>query len=132
MGQTACIRQPPVVPEVIQPPSKPMFRRIVANYVLRHMHPANRALHLVGVPLTFVASVVCVAIGRYWWAAGCFVGGYVLQFIGHAIEGNDAGEVVLVKRWLGKPYREFGPLARHSNSRDSGSAVESDRPKSAG
>ena len=38
-----------------------------------------------------------------------FVGGYGRQFLGHAIEGNDAGEVVLIKRWLGRPYREFAP-----------------------
>lgn len=93
-----------------------MLRRFVVNYIDRHMHPANRVLHLVGVPLTFVASIVCLVLHLWWAAAGCFVAGYALQFLGHAIEGNDAGEVVLVKRWLGKPYREFGPLSRHFGS----------------
>jgi uncharacterized membrane protein YGL010W len=32
------------------------------------------------------------------------VAGYALQFIGHHIEGNDAGETILVKKLLGKPY----------------------------
>ena len=92
-----------------------MLRRIAVNYVERHMHPANRLLHLLGVPLTFVVSVVFLIQERWWWAAGCFVGGYLLQFLGHAIEGNDAGEAVLVKKWLGKPYKEFGPRSARSN-----------------
>lgn len=86
-----------------------MLRRFVTNYVERHLHPVNRVLHLVGVPLTFVVSVVMLVLGEPWWALGCFVAGYILQFVGHAIEGNDAGETVLVKRWLGRPYVEFGP-----------------------
>ena len=40
-----------------------------------------------------------------------FVGGYVLQFAGHAIEGNDPGELILIKKALGKPYQEFAPGA---------------------
>ncbi|MBA3314140.1 MAG: DUF962 domain-containing protein [Planctomycetota bacterium] len=89
-----------------------MLRRFVKNYIERHQHPASQMLHLVGVPLTFVVSIVMLFLAKPWWALGCFVAGYVLQFIGHAIEGNDAGEVVLVKKWLGKPYVEFGPRRR--------------------
>ena len=89
------------------------MRRFVVNYIDRHMHPVNRILHLIGVPLTFVVSIVCLTKELWWPALGCFLGGYALQFLGHAIEGNDAGEVVLIKRLLGKPYREFGPLSRH-------------------
>ena len=95
-----------------------MLRRFVTNYIERHLHPVNRLLHLVGVPLTFVVSVVMLIAGRPWWALGCFVVGYALQFIGHAIEGNDAGETVLVKRWLGRPCVEFGP--RHPSRNGSG------------
>jgi hypothetical protein len=96
-----------------------MLRRFLANYIERHRHPANQVLHLIGVPLTFVVSIICLIEQRWWWAAGAFVGGYVLQFIGHAIEGNDAGELILFKRLLGKPYVEFGPrsdaAAGHAN-----------------
>jgi len=101
-----------------------MLRRFVTNYIERHMHPANRVLHAIGVPLTFVVSVVCL-VQQWWWpAAACFVGGYALQFLGHAIEGNDAGEVVLVKRWLGRPYAEFGPLARRANQPEAPTGIE--------
>lgn len=95
-----------------------MLTRFVANYVARHRNRANQLLHLVGVPLTFVGSVICAVQGEWYWAAGCFVGGYVFQFVGHAVEGNDAGELILVKRLLGKPYVEFGPPGRGSKSND--------------
>lgn len=99
-----------------------MLRRFVVNYIARHQNRANQLLHLVGVPLTFVVSLVLLFDGAWWWAGACFVSGYALQFIGHAVEGNDAGEVVLVKRWLGRPYREFAsgrePLRTRSRDAD--------------
>ena len=65
-------------------------------------------LHLIGVPLTFIGSVILLVWQRPNLAAVAFVGGYIMQFIGHAIEGNDAGELILIKKALGKPYQEFG------------------------
>ena len=88
------------------------MKRFVDNYIERHMHPVNRVLHLIGVPLTFVVSVIFLVREEPWLALACFVGGYILQFVGHAVEGNDAGEVVLVKKIAGKPYIEFGPRSQ--------------------
>lgn len=88
----------------------------ITNYIQRHQNGWNQLLHLVGVPLTFIVSVVFLVQDNWQVALGCFVGGYALQFIGHAIEGNDAGEVVLVKKWLGKPYVEFAPKSNESKS----------------
>lgn len=81
----------------------------IKNYIERHQNRPNQVLHLLGVPLTFVVSIVLLTKEQPTWAAAAFVSGYVLQFVGHAIEGNDAGELILIKRALGKPYREFGP-----------------------
>ena len=89
--------------------------RFVTNYRERHRHIANQLLHLVGVPLTFVVSVVFLIRQQPLIALACFLGGYLLQFIGHAIEGNDAGEIILIKRLLNKPYVEFGPLSKSSS-----------------
>ena len=86
-----------------------MLSRFVRNYIERHQVRANQLLHLVGVPLTFVVSIILLTFDEAAWAAVAFAGGYVLQFIGHAIEGNDAGETILIKKLLGKPYREFRP-----------------------
>ncbi|MBL6705084.1 MAG: DUF962 domain-containing protein [Planctomycetaceae bacterium] len=86
-----------------------MLTQFLTNYVARHQHRANQVLHAVGVPLTFVGSIVLLTLQQPDWAAAAFIGGYVLQFVGHAIEGNDAGELILIKKALGKPYQEFAP-----------------------
>ena len=85
------------------------LRRFLRNYAARHTRPVNIALHAVGLPVTFGAPVWLLAAGEPLWAGACFAGGYGLQFLGHRFEGNDAGEVVLVKKLLGRPYREFAP-----------------------
>ena len=91
------------------------MRRIVDNWRLRHRNRTSLVLHLAGIPMTIAAGVlVVVAIAAdgvvwLWLAAALFVGGYALQFIGHAIEGNDAGEMILVKKLLGKPYVDIVP-----------------------
>lgn len=86
-----------------------MLKKFVINYLQRHQHPLNQALHLAGVPLTFLVSAVLLWNGLAGWACGAFIGGYLLQFAGHWVEGNDAGEVVLLKRALGIPYIDIVP-----------------------
>ncbi len=81
----------------------------IKNYIERHQNRTNQLLHLVGVPLTFGVSIHWLIAQEGLLALAAFVGGYVLQFLGHAIEGNDAGEMILIKRMLGRPYWEFGP-----------------------
>ena len=92
--------------------------RFVNNYLERHQNRTNQLLHLIGVPLSFVVSVISLVQHEWLWAAGAFAGGYVLRFIGHGFEGNDAGEVILIKKMLRKPYIEFGPEAKHSKIDD--------------
>jgi uncharacterized membrane protein YGL010W len=56
------------------------------NYKAKHQHPLNRVSHSIGIPL-IVLSIPLFLF--YWkWALTLFVVGWVLQFIGHAIEGN--------------------------------------------
>ncbi len=51
-------------------------------------------------------------------ALALFVGGYLLQFAGHVLEGTDPGEIIYFKRKLGLPYVEFPPqLAGRKASR---------------
>lgn len=103
-----------------------MIRRFLQNYLPRHRNRWNQILHAIGVPVTFVVPVVLAIRGLEWyWAASCFFAGYALQFAGHAIEGNDAGEVVFIRKMLGKPYTEYGPLSeysRHSEGIDDSTA----------
>lgn len=97
-----------------------MIGRFLQNYLPRHRNPVNQLLHLIGVPLSFVVAPIAAMWGVSWyWHVGCFVGGYVLQFAGHAVEGNDAGEVIFLKKKLGLPYTEYAPGANSSSVPDS-------------
>ena len=91
----------------------PTFLR---NYLLRHQHPGNLALHIVGLPVTFIVPVVLLIQQAHGWALTSFLVGYVLQFLGHAIEGNDAGELILIKKMLGRPYIAVVPRVQISAS----------------
>lgn len=81
-----------------------MLRRFLTNYAERHRHPFNRLLHVIGLPITFLLPLFLLSGGHLFYALLSFIAGYGLQFLGHAIEGNDAGEICLLKRWLGRPY----------------------------
>ena len=87
----------------------------LANWFKRHQHPASLALHLIGIPLTIVAivlTVVQVIDWRWdlWWRpTALLVGGYFLQWLGHIIEGNDMGELILFKKLAGKDYVAISP-----------------------
>lgn len=58
----------------------------VDNYKAKHQHPLNKLCHSVGIPLIVISLPLFFLNWR--WALGLFVGGWVFQFIGHAIEGN--------------------------------------------
>jgi len=93
-----------------------------ARWLERHGHPASLGLHMVGIPLTIAAVMLAgvqLRAGQWtlWWRpAGLLAAGYVLQWIGHRIEGNDMGEIILIKKWLGRPY--VAVSARHAGRRN--------------
>jgi len=89
--------------------------RWLSSWLERHQHPASFWLHMVGIPLA-VASLPLAAVQLYqnrwglWWRPVLLLaGGYLLQWIGHRIEGNDLGEIILLKKWLGMPYVAISP-----------------------
>ena len=92
------------------------------NWLERHQHPVSFWLHMVGIPLTILAiplAVYQVSEWRWdlWWRPAALIfGGYLLQWLGHVIEGNDMGEIILVKRWLGKPYVAVAPQYQQSGN----------------
>ena len=98
----------------------------LANWIERHQHPFSRGLHYVGIPLTVAA------VGLAGWQlaggqsnlwprpVGLFAPGYVLQWVGHLIEGNDTGEIIVIKKLLQKPYTAVAPRYQsRSGSADS-------------
>lgn len=62
------------------------------QYAASHAHPLNKACHLLGIPL--ITASLPLAVLAWWWPAwwmlpaGLFVAGWLLQFIGHAVEGK--------------------------------------------
>src|SRR5262245_43996258 len=96
--------------------------RWLRNWLDRHQHPASLILHLIGIPLTILAIPLALLQLRdnrwdLWWRPVLLiVAGYLLQWLGHRIEGNDMGEIILIKRWLGKPYVAIAPQYRPNDS----------------
>ena len=73
-----------------------------SNWLLRHQNPFNYWIHMVGIPLA-VVGVPLLFLMPWYWGCSAIVVGYLLQWIGHRVEGNDVGEFIPVKRLLGLP-----------------------------
>ena len=97
--------------------------RLRASWLVRHQHPVNFSLHLVGIPLGFAGvgllllDLALTGLGyetplpAWYWLLGVSAVGYLLQFAGHAVEGNDVGELIPIKRALGLRVVEVAPRA---------------------
>lgn len=64
----------------------------IAEYSESHQHPINKLTHKVGIPMIAVSLLLIPAslfVGGLWRVMlGLFVLGWVLQFIGHYVEGK--------------------------------------------
>lgn len=91
---------------------KPLW---LQRWLERHQHPVSFWLHMIGIPMTIAAVALALVQLRWdlwelWWRpVVLLVAGYLFQWVGHAIEGNDMGEVILVKKLLGRPYVAVSP-----------------------
>lgn len=63
-----------------------MSENFLANYKAKHQHPLNRLTHSIGIPMIVIS--LPVVFFNWRWAVGLFGVGWILQFVGHAIEGN--------------------------------------------
>ncbi len=101
------------------------------NWKLRHQHPLSMALHAVGIPLAIAAVVVGVwqllewRWDLWWRPAGLLMIGYLLQWLGHRIEGNTMGEWIVVCKLLGRPYVAVAPQY-HNRDFESGTSISDD------
>lgn len=93
---------------------------LVTGWVERHRGALSFALHMVGIPATLLGPML-LPVGLFAWTLapallgiGLFVGGYLLQFVGHALEGSDPGELIALKRKLGWATVEVAPAAQSS------------------
>lgn len=64
----------------------------IAEYSQSHQNKWNRLTHLFGIPMIVIGialGLLALVWGALWtWAAGVFILGWALQFLGHAIEGK--------------------------------------------
>ena len=64
----------------------------IAQYSHSHEHPLNRWCHTFGIPMIALSVplfLVALAVPGVWpLPTGLFVAGWVLQFVGHAVEGK--------------------------------------------
>ena len=63
-----------------------MSGSFVDNYKSRHHHPLNKLSHSIGIPMIVVSLSLFFFSWR--WALALFLAGWIFQFIGHLIEGN--------------------------------------------
>jgi hypothetical protein len=101
----------PAEPARADRPRRPLLsflRRRLQGWRLRHQVPFNFAIHMIGIPLAVAGVAMLFFLPRYW-GISAFVLGYVLQYIGHLVEGNDLGEWAAIKRLLGLPYVGIAP-----------------------
>ncbi|MBA4191426.1 MAG: hypothetical protein C0467_25890 [Planctomycetaceae bacterium] len=96
-------------------PSFPIARKLFKfakrarrNWLTRHQNSFNFWIHMLGIPLA-VAGIPLLFVADWPWGVGAIVGGYLLQWIGHQVEGNDVGELIPIKRMLGLPVVAIAP-----------------------
>ncbi|MFS8085500.1 MAG: DUF962 domain-containing protein [Acidobacteriota bacterium] len=63
-----------------------MAESFIDNYKSKHQHPLNKLCHTIGIPMIVVSLPLFFLSWR--WALALFIVGWILQLIGHAIEGN--------------------------------------------
>jgi hypothetical protein len=90
-------------------PLRRFLARRLEGWRLRHQLPFNFWLHMAGIPLALLVAPALLLFLPWYWAAGAFVLGYLVQWVGHRAEGNDLGEWAAVKRLLGWPYVGISP-----------------------
>jgi len=88
---------------MIYPPQPPA--PLVLNWVERHQDPKSFVLHLFGIPGTILGVllmpiyVLLMSFTLFLVALAMFVGGFLLQFLGHALDGTEPGEIKALRRW---------------------------------
>lgn len=94
----------------------PIARRLLAfagrarrNWLSRHQNAFNFGIHMLGIPLALLVAPALLFFVPWWWAVVPLVAGYVLQWVGHLVEGNDVGEFIPVKKALGLKVVAIAP-----------------------
>jgi hypothetical protein len=103
----------------------------MAQYDHEHGSPWNKLLHGIGIPLIF-AGIILLVLLKWRWGIPCFLGGWVLLFVGHRVEGNNPaffqGPIYLLVGpiWVAK---EIWTILSGANRGQGQDALPPDSPK---
>jgi hypothetical protein len=106
----AATRTPPYPVRMAFPIARRLLRfagRARRNWLLRHQNAFNFWIHMIGIPLAFAG--IPLLFWQWEWGVGAIAVGYLLQWVGHRVEGNDVGELIPLKRLLGLPAVSIAP-----------------------
>jgi len=65
----------------------PRLAHYMAQYDHEHASGWNKLLHGIGIPLIF-AGIILLILTKWIWGGALFLGGWMLLFLGHKVEGN--------------------------------------------
>ena len=65
----------------------PTFSQYMSQYDHEHTNAWNKVFHALGIPI-IIAGIVIAAFTHWKIGLALFVGGWILLFAGHRIEGN--------------------------------------------
>jgi hypothetical protein len=68
----------------------------IIDYCQRHKHPVNAVLHVIGVPAAFY-GIYLLFVGQALLGYLLIFLGYLFQYLGHRAQGNEVGEITLIK-----------------------------------
>lgn len=94
---------------MVCPPHSPA--PVVENWLERHHHPASFLLHLLGIPLTLVGVllfpiyIALASLPLFLCSVSLFVGGYLVQFLGHVFDRTEPGEITHLRQWIANRAR---------------------------
>jgi hypothetical protein len=99
---------------MICPPLRPW--NLIADWMARHRDPTSFVLHMFGIPPTILGVllipvyVMLVSIPIFLFALALFVGGYLIQFLGHMVDWTEPGEIAYLRRKFGWSYAKIAPV----------------------
>jgi len=91
----------------------------IEDYNWKHQHPLNKLTHNIGIPMIVISLPLFFFNWR--WALAMFVVGWILQFVGHFIEGNQPAffknpvYLIIGPVWLARRVLRMLGLGRNSN-----------------
>jgi hypothetical protein len=101
----------------------PGLASYMAQYDHEHSSAWNKVLHGVGIPMIF-AGIILLVLTKWIWGALFFLGGWILLFLGHRMEGNHPaffqGPIYLLVGpiWVAKEIWTFLTGTHHAATAD--------------